>query len=36
MIVSGSAIMGSDNPRETMNYMRNVVEEAIQKSQLER
>ncbi|XP_045207529.1 ribulose-phosphate 3-epimerase-like [Mercenaria mercenaria] len=36
MIVSGSAVIGSDNPRETMNYMRNVVEEAIQKSQLER
>ncbi|KAL4229542.1 hypothetical protein ACF0H5_012581 [Mactra antiquata] len=36
MIVSGSAVTGSENPRETINYMRNVVEEAIQKSQLER
>lgn len=36
MIVSGNAVITSENPRETMNYMRNVVEEAIQKSQLER
>ncbi|XP_052805055.1 ribulose-phosphate 3-epimerase-like [Mya arenaria] len=36
MIVSGNAIMKSDNPRETIQYLRNVVEEAIQKSQLER
>lgn len=36
MIVSGSAVINSDNPRETICYMRNAVEEAIQKSQLER
>lgn len=36
MIVSGNAVITSDNPRETMNYMRNIVEEAFQKSQLER
>ncbi|CAI9721158.1 ribulose-phosphate 3-epimerase-like [Octopus vulgaris] len=36
MIVSGSAIINSDNPRQTINFLRMTVEEAIQKSQLER
>lgn len=36
MIVSGSAIMKSDAPREVINVLRGAVEEAIQKSQLER
>ncbi|KAK3101982.1 hypothetical protein FSP39_007812 [Pinctada imbricata] len=36
MIVSGSAVVKSENPRETIQYMRNIVDEAIQKSQLER
>ena len=36
MIVSGSAVVQSDNPRETIQHLRNVVEDAIQKSQLER
>ncbi|KAH3700390.1 hypothetical protein DPMN_075366 [Dreissena polymorpha] len=36
MIVSGSALINSENPRETIRYMRTVVEEAIQRSQLER
>ncbi|KAL5010375.1 hypothetical protein ScPMuIL_012680 [Solemya velum] len=36
MIVSGSAIMGSDNPREAISHLRNSVEEVIQKSLLER
>lgn len=36
MIVSGSALMKSDNPREVMQTLRNTVEDSIQKSQLER
>lgn len=36
LIVSGSAVVGSDNPRQTISYMRMVVDEAIQKGQLER
>ncbi|GAB1597747.1 ribulose-phosphate 3-epimerase-like [Argonauta hians] len=36
MIVSGSAIINSDNPRQTISFLRMTVEEAIQKSQLER
>lgn len=36
MIVSGSAVVKSDNPRETIKQLRNVVEEQIQKSLLER
>ena len=36
MIVSGSALMKSDNPGEVMQFMRNMVDDSIQKSQLER
>lgn len=36
MIVSGTAVVKSDNPRETINYLRRAVDEAIQKSNLER
>ena len=36
MIVSGSAVVKSDNPRETIQYMRNIVDDAFQKSHLER
>ncbi|XP_069120590.1 ribulose-phosphate 3-epimerase-like isoform X1 [Argopecten irradians] len=36
MIVSGSAVVKSDNPRETMRHMRNIVDDSIQKSMLER
>ena len=36
MIVSGSAVIQSDDPRKTIQYLRNVVEDALQKSQLER
>ncbi|XP_041372295.1 ribulose-phosphate 3-epimerase-like [Gigantopelta aegis] len=36
VIISGSALVNSDNPRQTINYMRNIVNEAIQKGSLER
>ncbi|XP_013794872.1 ribulose-phosphate 3-epimerase-like [Limulus polyphemus] len=36
MIVSGTAVTTSDNPRHVMSSLRHSVEEAIQKSQLER
>ena len=36
MIVSGTAVLKSDNPRQTINLMRNSVEDAIQKRHLER
>ncbi|CAH1774155.1 unnamed protein product, partial [Owenia fusiformis] len=36
MIVSGTAVVKSDNPREVINQLRRSVQEAIQKSQLER
>ena len=36
MIVSGSALMKSDNPGEVIQFMRNMVDDSIQKSQLER
>ena len=36
VIVSGSALVKHDNPREAIDYMRSCVNEAIQKSQLER
>ncbi|GAB6032061.1 hypothetical protein CHUAL_010427 [Chamberlinius hualienensis] len=36
MIVSGSAVVGSDNPRHVISSLRHSVNEAIQKSQLER
>ena len=36
MIVSGSAIMKSDTPREVIGKLRTAVDDAIQKSQLER
>ncbi|XP_077996656.1 ribulose-phosphate 3-epimerase-like [Glandiceps talaboti] len=36
MIVSGTAVVGSDNPRQVIETMRNRVEEWIQKSNLER
>ena len=36
MIVSGTAVVKSNNPRETINYLRRAVDEAIQKSNLER
>ena len=36
MIVSGSAVIQSENPRETIQYMRNVVDGAIEKTKLER
>ncbi len=36
MIVSGTAVVKSDNPRETINYLRRTVDEAIQKCNLER
>ena len=36
MIVSGSAVVQSDNPRETIQYMRNIVEDALQKNCVDR
>jgi len=36
MIVSGTAITGSQNPREVVNVLRHAVEESIQKANLER
>ena len=36
MIVSGSAVIQSENPRETIQYMRNIVDDALQKNCLER
>ncbi|XP_048236462.1 ribulose-phosphate 3-epimerase-like [Haliotis rufescens] len=36
VIVSGSAVINSDNPRETISYMRHIVDEALQKASLER
>ena len=36
MIVSGSAVIKSDNPRETIQYMRNIVEDALQKNCVDR
>ncbi len=36
MIVSGTAIMKSDAPREVINVLRQAVEDSVQKSQLER
>lgn len=36
MIVSGSAVTGSDQPRQVISMLRLAVDEAIQKSQLER
>ena len=36
MIVSGTAVVKAENPREAINYMRSAVNDAIQKSQLER
>ncbi|XP_071942888.1 ribulose-phosphate 3-epimerase-like [Antedon mediterranea] len=36
MIVSGSAVVGSDDPRRVINQMRNCVQDVIQRSQLER
>ena len=36
MIVSGSAVMKSDNPRQVIGYMRQAVDDAISKANLER
>ncbi|XP_055071952.1 ribulose-phosphate 3-epimerase isoform X2 [Misgurnus anguillicaudatus] len=36
MIVSGSAVVGSDDPRSVIALLRNVVSEAIQKRSLDR
>ena len=36
MIVSGTAVVKSDNPREVIGNLRTVVDEAIQKRHLER
>lgn len=36
MIVSGTAVINAQNPRQVMQHMRDVVNEAIQRSQLER
>lgn len=36
MIVSGSAIMKSDDPRSVINLLRNVCSEAAQKRSLDR
>ena len=36
VIVSGSALVKHENPREVIQMMRATVNEAIQKSQLER
>lgn len=36
MIVSGTAVTRSDNPRQVINLLRNSVQEALQKAQLER
>ncbi|XP_033109385.1 ribulose-phosphate 3-epimerase-like [Anneissia japonica] len=36
MIVSGSAVVGSDDPRLVINKMRNCVQDVIQRSQVER
>ena len=36
VIVSGTALVKHDNPREAIQFMRATVNEAIQKSQLER
>ncbi|KAL3836423.1 hypothetical protein ACJMK2_021856 [Sinanodonta woodiana] len=36
MFVSGSAVLNSDNPRVTIQALRNIVNETFQKSQLER
>lgn len=36
MIVSGSAVIGSDNPRSVISVLRQAVDDAMQKSQLER
>ncbi|XP_067686679.1 ribulose-phosphate 3-epimerase-like [Haliotis asinina] len=36
VIVSGSGIIKSDNPRETISYMRHIVDEVLQKASLER
>ena len=35
-IVSGTAIIGSENPRQVMQMMRDSVNEAINRTQLER
>ena len=35
-IVSGTAVIGSENPRQVMQLMRDTVNDAIQRSQLER
>lgn len=32
MIVSGSAVVNSENPKETITYMRDIVNQAIQKT----
>jgi ribulose-phosphate 3-epimerase len=36
LIVSGTSVVNAQNPRQVMQYMRDVVNEAIQRSQLER
>jgi len=36
MIVSGTAVVSSDDPRGVISLLRQSVDEAIQKSQLER
>ena len=36
MIVSGTAVIGAQNPRQVMQHMRDAVSDAIQRSQLER
>lgn len=36
MIVSGSAIMKSDNPKQVIQSLRGSVQDAIQKANLER
>lgn len=36
VIVSGSALIRHNNPREAIQFMRNTVDEAIQRSHLER
>lgn len=36
MIVSGTAVTGASDPTQVISHLRNSVENAIQKSQLER